>query len=255
MKKSAFLLAVVFIVSLPLLSFAWGKKGHTIVAEIACSLLNDKTREAVQNCLGATTIEEAATWMDAVRGHHEFDYMKPWHYVNVEKGGQYVPNHEDNIINALNNAISNLEHKDRLSPQEIKTNLMIVFHLAGDLHMPLHVGYGEDKGGNSIDVSYLGKPSNLHTVWDSRIITTEHICTDDCLALMKNKSKDEIAKLKVINVVQWMQQPRSLLGEVYNFQNNTIDLAYADKNKKIIEQQLLIAGIRLSAILQHVFKS
>ena len=256
MKKTLlFLFVVVVTIYLPNSSYAWGKKGHGIVAEIAYALLDSNTNKTVQKYLGTTTIEEAGTWMDEVRSDHKYDYMKPWHYVNIEKGNQYVETKDGNIINALNNAITELEHKNKLSDEEIKKNLMIIFHLTGDLHMPLHVGYGSDRGGNDIQVKYLGGSANLHGVWDYEIIESEHITANDCLFLYNRFDKSKIAQFKEINVENWIHEPRSLLGNVYDFQDNTIDQAYINKNKTIIEQQLLIAGIRLAAVLEKIFRS
>jgi len=264
MKKiSSILFVIVFCVSLPHNLFAWGKKGHGIVAEIAFALLDSNTKKAVYKYLelttidlGATTIEEASTWMDEVRSDHKYDYMREWHYVNIEKGNQYVETKEGNAINALNNAITALEHRDNLSNEEIKKNLMIIFHLTGDIHMPLHVGYGSDKGGNDIKVKYLSNPTNLHRVWDTEIIESENITANDCLLTYNRFDKDEIAKFKEINIENWIYEPRALLGKVYNFPaDGVLDQAYADKNKTIIKQQLLIAGIRLAAVLEKLFQS
>jgi hypothetical protein len=234
---------------------AWGKVGHGIVAEIAFSFLDDNTKASVQKYLGTTTIEQASTWMDEVRSDHTYDYMKTWHYVDFDKGKQYEPTKEGNIINALDSAIYKLEHRANMSNDDIKTNLMMVFHLVGDLHMPLHIGYGQDKGGNTIKVKYLGNEVNLHRVWDSEIIESEKITMADCLAQMQTLSKKEIAAYKKVNVVSWMEEPRSLLDQVYDFKDNNIDQAYINKNKPVVEKQLLIAGIRLSAVLTEIFKS
>jgi len=45
------------------------------------------------------------------------------------------------------------------------------------------------------------------------------------------------------------------LSGVYNFENGKIDRKYVDKNKKVIERQLLIAGIRLAAVMNSLFKA
>ena len=44
----------------------------------------------------------------------------------------------------------------RLSPDQQKKNLFILFHLVGDIHQPLHVGYSSDKGGNEVQVQFNG---------------------------------------------------------------------------------------------------
>lgn len=41
-----------------------------------------------------------------------------------------------------------------------------VVHFLGDIHQPLH-DENLDRGGNSIDVLFDGKPNNLHAIWDT----------------------------------------------------------------------------------------
>ena len=47
-----------------------------------------------------------------------------------------------------------------------QTALRFVVHIVGDLHQPLHVGKCCDRGGNDVKVTWFGKPTNLHAVWD-----------------------------------------------------------------------------------------
>jgi hypothetical protein len=256
MKKTVSLfLGVILLASAPHHASAWGKKGHGIVAEIAYSMLDSNTKQAVTKYLNGTSIQSAATWMDEVRSDHSYDYMKTWHYVNIAKGHQYEATKEGNIINALNTAINELEHRDKLSDEDIKKNLMIVFHLAGDLHMPLHVGYETDKGGNDVHITYMSKPTNLHKLWDTDIIEQEDVTANSCMVLYNRFDKNEISSFKVINTEKWINEPRGLLSTVYHYHGDTIDQAYVDKNLPIIKQQLLIAGIRLAAVLEQVFKA
>ena len=235
--------------------FAWGKIGHGLVAEVAFTMLDSSTKANVHKYLGSMTIEQAANWMDEIKNDHRNDYMKQWHYVNVDEGKTYENTKEENIVNQLTRVINELKHKENMKDEDIKKDLLIIFHLTGDLHQPLHVGYGNDKGGNSVEVKYNGHNTNLHRVWDSELIEGENIKLSDCLSMLKGFDKEDIAALSVINVENWMRQPRSQLKNVYNFKDETIDEAYATKNKKAIEQDILVAGIRLAAILKDVFKS
>ncbi len=161
---------VAYLLTCTLHAHAWGKKGHALVAEIAFSLLDADTKKAVLSHLAPMTIEDASDfWMDEnKRRPPGYDYMKSWHYVNIDKGHQYRPTDQPNVVNALTRATDELQHKSKLSEPQIKMDLLIVFHLTGDLHQPLHVGYGNDRGGNDVHVSYLGHTSNLHKVWDKR---------------------------------------------------------------------------------------
>ena len=51
---------------------------------------------------------------------------------------------------------------------------------------------------------------------------------------------------KLIDVVSWMNDSRSHLNEVYNFSGQTLDENYAQKNRLLIENQLLYGGLRLA---------
>lgn len=254
MKKSLLLSAICAAAFLmPKNLFAWGKTGHEIVVAIAMTYMSEPARQKVQACLGTTTPAEASVWMDEMRSNHDYDFMKPWHYINVEKGKDYVPNNEENAVNQITIAINELKHKKTICAAQAKTDVMELFHLIGDLHQPLHAGYGADHGGNNIKVDFLSKPSNLHWVWDDEIIQQQKITAADIEQLYKTMSADEIAKTKTIDVVGWMNESRALLADVYNFQNNSIGESYCKRNKAIIEKRLLQAGLRLSAVLEMLF--
>jgi hypothetical protein len=63
----------------------------------------------------------------------------------------------------------------------------------------------------------------------------------------------EITSIKKNDVLSWMNDSRSLLPEVYTFQNNIIDESYIDKNVPVIEKQLLVSGLRLVNVLTDIF--
>jgi hypothetical protein len=46
-----------------------------------------------------------------------------------------------------------------------------VIHFVGDVHQPLHAGYGVDKGGNTYQIQAYGRGTNLHSLWDTGLIT------------------------------------------------------------------------------------
>ena len=235
--------------------WAWGRIGHGIVAEIAFSMLDDTTKSKVKKYIGDMTIQNAANWMDDMRSDRKFDYMKPWHYVNVDKGQVYQDTKDPNVINQLNRVINELQHREKLSDDEIRTDILVLFHLIGDMHQPLHDGYEEDKGGNTVRVDFKGNGTNLHRVWDSEIIESEKISSADCLRLMKTFTKDDITMFSAIDPLAWMRQPRSQLASVYNFKDDKIDDEYVLRNKKLIEEDLLLGGIRLAAVLRVAFHS
>jgi S1/P1 Nuclease len=253
-KTLVFALIFFFTTSgLPEYSFGWGRTGHDIVVQIAFHFLKDDVKQNVISYLDGRTPEEASNWMDSIRSNPEYDFMKPWHYIDLEKGKSFVPSTEENLINRLIITYNKLGHKQTLSHAQIDTGLLILIHLIGDLHQPLHTGYPEDEGGNTVDVKFLGTSTTLHHVWDDDIIDSEKITAADCLQLYNNYTQKQIDSITAINFIVWMNQGRKYLTSVYGFSDFTIDSKYVAKNKLIIKKQLLFAGLRLAFVLEKLF--
>lgn len=234
-------------------SFAWGKKGHIMVAEAAFNQLDATTQKKVLNYLGGMTIQQAATWMDEVSQQPGYGYMKTYHYVNFNKGEKVTLKKGNNIMYILDKTIRELQHKKQLSKAQIKTKLLLIFHLVGDIHQPLHVGYGYDKGGNKTQLNYKNQGTNLHAFWDSGIIRHKKINLKDCL-LSNPFSKAELTNLQKINVVTWAQESNSLLNHCYNYQKPKVAQKYVDSSAVIVKKQIAKAGVRLASVLQTVLK-
>ena len=256
MKKYVLLFVLASsLLAIPARSFAWGKTGHGLVAEIAYHFLDDSTKKLVKNYISNMSIEEMASWMDENRSNSYYDFMKPWHYIDMDKGEMYKPTPEKNLLTVLFSAITQLRHMETMKRKDIKQCILIIFHLVGDLHQPLHTGYTSDKGGNTVDVSAQNFSSNLHSAWDTQIIESEGINLEKCLKVYDGLTPAEVDTLKKIQVLKWMYQSRAYLDTVYDFKNGRLDNGYIERAKNIIERQLLIAGLRLASILTDVFKT
>jgi hypothetical protein len=234
-------------------SFAWGKRGHELVAEIAFRFLDDSTQQIVKKYLGNLSIEEAANWMDDERSNSYYNYMRTWHYLDMDKGENYTPSTERNILTVLHSAIVELKQFKTMKRKDVKYRLLLIFHLIGDLHQPLHTGYAIDKGGNTIQVSspYVG--GNLHSVWDTQIIEYKNVTLDSCMQTYATLDTNQVLEIKKINELKWMYQSRSLLDTVYSFQDNFLDKKYIDSNADVIKKQLVMGGLRLSSLLSSIF--
>lgn len=234
---------------------AWGKTGHSLVAEIAFNFLDEPTQKIVKQYLGNLSIEEAANWMDTEKSNSYYNYMRKWHYLDIDKGEEYVPSSERNILSVLHSSIVELRgyKNSGMSKKEVRYRLLLIFHLVGDLHQPLHTGYAIDKGGNTIEIKSDYVSGNLHSIWDTQILEYKKINLDTCLNYCKSMSSGDIAEIKKINELKWMYQSRSYLDKVYGFENNYMDKAYIDNNISIIKKQLVVGGLRLASILDEIF--
>ena len=165
--------------------------------------------------------------------------------MNIEEGGTYKPAPNGDIITALNKAYGELQHMDKLTPEQVKFDVLVLFHLCGDLLQPLHVGYGSDKGGNTYQVQYNGKGTNLHAIWDSRIIGKEHIKLADL-------GMGQRVKVQPVNFMTWLNESRALPPQVY-IDGHALDDAYIQQNKATVITQLKDGGILLGDCLETIF--
>jgi hypothetical protein len=251
MKKASLLLITL---SFSVKALAWDGKAHRLIAQIAKSRVEKSTAELIDHYLQGTSWEDAATSLDAMKADPKNDYMKPWHYIYIDKDKTYVKTREPNIINQLENCINLLQRRSLLNVQIINQQIRNLFHLVGDLHQPLHCGYGTDKGGDLAAVKFLGKPSNLHRVWDTQIIDEKGIDMWSCSKVLMSLTPQQLAEIQKTDIQSWLADSRALLPKVYDFKNGNIDQQYIEQNAAVINMQLTKAGLRLAAVLNQYFK-
>lgn len=232
---------------------AWGLKGHAMVAQVAFTYLNEASQKNVLAYLDGMTIEEAANWMDNIKNDRSYDYMKPWHYANFGEGKTAEIFEGANIMYQLDQTLKELKNKDKMSKAEIKLKILYLFHLIGDLHQPLHVGYGTDKGGNIVQLNYKDKGTNLHSFWDSGIIYYQNITLAGCLKAQTYNAA-EVTNLQKMDIVAWGNDSRTLLGAVYDYKKAKVSDDYVAQSGVLIEKQIQKAGIRLAGVLETFFK-
>ncbi|KAF9258247.1 nuclease Le1 [Marasmius fiardii PR-910] len=165
--------------SLPTVS-AWGAVGHEAVGYVAMQFLAPKALSFVQSSLGSQYDESlgvAATWADDVKGETAYKWSANLHFVDAEDDPPVScsVNEQRDCANNLCilGAIANYTVRvveTSLSATQRQEALKFLDHFIGDIGQPLHVEAAA-VGGNDIDVTCSGKSSNLHSVWDSGLIT------------------------------------------------------------------------------------
>lgn len=157
------------------LVMAWGPQGHAIVADIAQQHLDSAAAAQVRALLkleGLTRLDQIASWADAHR--KEMPGSGGWHYVDIPLNApDYVAARDchngDCIVAKLNQSAHVLADRSA-TPQARLVALKWVVHLVGDIQQPMHAEDNNDKGGNTVQVNFFGKGTNLHSVWDGRVI-------------------------------------------------------------------------------------
>lgn len=235
---------------------AWGQTGHRAIGQIAENHLSKKAKKNIEKILGDESLAIVSIWMDEVRSDDNFDHTHNWHWVAIPDGGDYassIKNPDGDVVEAIERMILVLK-SDTASMTNRKESLKFLVHLVGDLHQPLHVGNGTDKGGNDVKIKWFYKNSNLHRIWDSGIIDQKGLSYTELAKSIDNSSKDQIARWTAGTAVTWAEECMGLRKQVYDTDGkDNLSYEYMYKNWSLVQEQLNKAGIRLAGILNSIY--
>ena len=246
---------------LPSHTNAWGVLGHRIVGQIADSYLTPTAKKEIQKILGTESIAMSSNWADFIKSDSTMDYISPWHYVNIKGGLSREEFHayfkNDTIADAytkINFLVKELKNRS-LAKDKKAMYLKLLIHIVGDIHQPLHVGRPEDRGGNDIKVTWFGAATNLHSVWDSRLIDFQQLSYTEYTAAINHISPARRAMLQKQNLIDWFYQSYQIAEKVYADIKPDERLSYLYNYKfiAILDQQLLIGGVHLAGLLNEIF--
>ncbi|HCX22387.1 MAG: S1/P1 Nuclease [Flammeovirgaceae bacterium] len=245
------LLMVMSIQALP-----WGKTGHRVIGLIAEKHLSKKAKKQVDKILKDETVAEVANYMDFIRSDKTYKHMDPWHYCTLPDGKTYAeagtPEEGDAIV-AIEKFTEELKTKQFTEGDEAFT-LKLLIHLIGDIHQPLHVGNGEDKGGNDVKLEYFWQSSNLHRVWDSGMIDGQQYAYTEYVEWINHASEDQIAQWQSDDLMVWINESKEYRNQCYDLpESMKINYRYDYDNIDLVNLRLLQAGIRLAAVLNEIY--
>lgn len=253
MKKFLFVFVALLLVADV---YGWGQTGHRTVGKIAELHLNKKALKEVKRLLGNESLAMVSTYMDEIRSDSTYDYTHDWHWVTIPYGTTYAEsqkNPDGDIIEAIGRMKDILKSDTAADVQKVEA-LKFIVHLMGDLHQPLHVGNGTDKGGNDVKLKYFWEKSNLHRVWDSGIIDSKKLSYTELVESINHATKDAISRWQSGTVVSWAEDAQSFHGQVYEFRDvGLLSYEYNYRNWALVQQQLLKGGVRLAGVLNEVF--
>lgn len=263
MKVNSFrklFLAVLFIY-IPFQSMAWGMLGHRVVGQIADCYLDKNTRREIKSILGNETLAMASNWADFIKSEPAYNYLGNWHYINLPAGLnteqlEYSLK-RDTVTDAYTRILylsSELKNK-ALDPDKKRMYLRLLIHIVGDLHQPMHTGRLEDLGGNKVQLSWFGQPTNLHRVWDSDLIESQDLSYTEYALSINFIDKYQLRALQNEGPAQWVVDSYRISEKLYTNvkPNDKLAYRYIYDNLEIANQQLLKGGIHLAGLLNSIY--
>lgn len=248
---------------LPFESGAWGMLGHRIVGEIAETYLTANARKGVRDILGNESLAMTANWPDFIKSDPSFNYLGPWHYINFDDG--YTPSTmkeylaKDTAVDAytkLNFLIRELKKKG-LDTQKKKMYLRLLVHIVGDVHQPMHTGKPSDLGGNRIRLQWFNEPTNLHGVWDEKLIDYQQLSYTEYVKSINFTTLQERKRWQAAPISNWLFESyeisRKLYDEVGRLSEPKLSYRYNFDHIGTLNECLLKGGVRLAGVLNEIF--
>lgn len=249
--------------------FAWGPKGHAIVADVAASHLTPVTRKNVSLLLGKESLASVSYWADDVRKDRAETYA--WHFVDIPKDASsfseerdcYRPqdrgpsaqtDHANCIVDRIEMfrktlADENASRKERLEA------LKFLIHFVADIHQPLH-DIDEARGGNDIKVALFGSDRcgnyacNLHGAWDYALIEHAGYSEEEYVRHLNRLIKNQHLEARAGGRPEdWANESHAVARQILDEQSSSIDQAYWQANIGRVNEQLARAGLRLATLL------
>ena len=217
-KKTTILFLFLY---LPFCSMAWGVLGHRIVGQVADSYLTKNTKREIFKILGNESVAMTSNWPDFIKSDPSYKYLDVWHYINLRSGlsetdlKNYLAT--DTVTDAytkLNWLTAQLKNKELEQDKKV-LYLRLLIHIVGDLHQPLHIGRAEDRGGNGVKVNWFKDPSNLHTVWDTKLIDFQQLSYTEYATSINYTTKAQRNEWQAEPVSEWIWQSYQHTEKIY----------------------------------------
>ena len=257
-------------------AMAWGFFAHTVTGEIALANIRPDTRAAIDRLYAAepqigtpdcplSTMAEATVWPDCVRREGwRWGYTAAWHYQTEPVTQDYDVRKNCSGGNCVSAQVTR-NHRilaDESLPDNVRLEaLAFMVHFAGDIHMPLHSGDWDDRGGNDRVVDYGIVPElNLHWIWDGPL--AERAITSARPSLVRRYGAAELAELAGGGPADWGRESWQISRSfIYRqaYDCNPCDGSFPERTAlsqeaiaeaiPVAERRVTQAGLRIAQLL------
>ncbi|GAB2525228.1 S1/P1 nuclease [Microbulbifer agarilyticus] len=244
-------------------SYAWGADGHRATGEIAWQLLDTSVQQKVLTILaakGETSLAEAGTWADRMRGDASYDWAKPMHYINLPVAWEGYEKSRDCpqygcIVEAIHIFREQLADTTRTDAERAEALLFLV-HFVEDIHQPMHTGLREDRGGNDVKVTFYGKETNLHALWDThlpgRFMDNWQSFATHQVDRIDRRQLFDLVNGEIGGPLDWLAESHRFAHSNAYSDTSVLGEDYYEENRAVAELRLRQGGMRLAVLLTEI---
>ncbi len=115
----------------------------------------------------------------------------------------------------------------------------------------------EDKGGNTIQLNYEGMGTNLHSLWDTKLLEHEGLTYEQLADKYDHAGPDQIRQWQSDPLMKWIWESYEISSRLYaeidTMKSRAIDDSYYQAHISVIRERIEQAGIRLAGVLNRIF--
>lgn len=244
---------------------AWDASGHRMACMKAWREMTAPARAGVSDLLAVKTPDEFAdtcAWADDIVAKRP--ETAGWHFINVPKSVRTIDLARDCKAPA-SCVVAQIDRQAEIiagtAPKAARAEaLRFLAHLMADLHQPLDVAFAEDHGGRDIQITFLGKPTDMHTLWDSLILKSPNPPSRGYTPFLQDMADRHnrerwntgTAQDWAVETLWVMRAPPT--GYVGNPGGVAFDEIYVEQNYLVATDQIDKSGVRLAFVLNGIFK-
>lgn len=262
-------------------AMAWGAQGHKVVATIAEKRLAQTSPDALKKaqdflrannnnrdcapCDDPRTFSFVANDADDFRQIELALVTRDWHFINIDIAHPTYDESRDcpngDCVNRRIARMVEILSDPRRNNCDKESALIYLIHFMGDMHQPFHTGFGRlengdpDLGGNRVRLTFDGRDTNLHSLWDSGIIEKQNRSDAQWVTRLMTDvlGQRDPAKLAEGTVTDWLNQSHALAATWHTTKKPFND-QYVTDALPVIEERLLLAGLRLARLIEDALK-
>lgn len=256
MNRFVFLVAL--IMTCP--AYAFNYSTHAKICELAYLRVSVDVRASIDALVDQAaslrstkinTFPQLCGWPDTIRKQTKYKHTGQWHYLNVPRTAQSVRADHCPKEGCVLSAIDEMHQRLQSSPKSDWEALGFLGHFMGDIHQPMHVSYADDRGGNRTKVYYDGDRTNLHALWDNKIVGT----------FSESRDQYQTSALPPVNVPKitliWANESLKQTRKIYKGYRSGMSLSEDDilEDRRWVAARINQAAYRLADVLESALKA
>ena len=247
-------------------TYGWGRLCHRTIAEIAERNLTPKAKANIERYTKGTPLADYSLFLDEVAKQEPYKTeFRGWHASianpNCKSPQSVRDEHRKGRdgVTAMNYFTELLKEREKLSDSTVLNAIKCIVHIIPDYHCPVHVRYTDCNNSGKFDVTFFGKRTQYHKVWDSgvagrgrKLKPAQYKAYADMLNTLSPKQQRKITK-------GWAQEwfeaaARDVRPTIKTVKEGDIlDQKWVDSQLPFGEDLMQKAGYRLAKALNTLF--